>query len=234
MAGSTIPYPLNGAANWENFPDIVQKIQAGFMELSLTEWDTNTQPKIAAGSMVDINGTMCVFSSDETITGTTSNSTWYDIKLTVSGSSVTASFVARATGVWSDTKRGLYSGNDRIVGCVYKDINGNFVDKNILQVQNRLVTVKISIGAWNMDSTPQVNISHGLGLADSIRNVDVVIRADATTINYYRFFLYGDSNAISVGPSAVSLLQNTGGYFDSTNFDQTDINRGWIILTYEV
>ena len=29
MAGSTLTYPLNGAATWENFPDIVQKIQAG-------------------------------------------------------------------------------------------------------------------------------------------------------------------------------------------------------------
>jgi hypothetical protein len=133
MAGSTLTYPLNGAANWEAFPDIVQKIQAGFMRVSLTNFDNNSEPQIAAGSTLDVNGTVVVFGAAEDITGWAeiANSTDVYIKVVVSGSSVTAEFTTDAP-TWSTSKQGWYVGNDRYIFALYKDGSGNYTRKRLL------------------------------------------------------------------------------------------------------
>lgn len=238
MAGNTITYPLNGAANWENFPDIVQKIQAGYMRLGLTELDTVNAPKIAAGSTVDVNGSCCVFSSEESISGTTSSSTWYDIKLTVSGSSVTASFVARGTGVWSDAKQGLYDGNDRIIGCVYKDASGNFINKNVLFAINRLIEITMEIGDWNMDTTNDKSVGHGLG-SDfiKVRSVSALIKLDSGAglfpIDKMSATYHLEGAIQTVDASWIYLTRTPSGFFDQTGFDAAG-NRGFLMVIYKV
>jgi hypothetical protein len=121
MAGSTITYPLNGATNWENFPDIVQKMQAGFMNLNLTHFGDTSEPQIAAGSSLDVNGTPVVFSSAESFTGWSGISSGQIVymKVVVSGSSATAAFTTTAP-TWSDSKNGYYNGNDRYIGYLFK------------------------------------------------------------------------------------------------------------------
>lgn len=130
MAGSTLAYPLNGAANWENFPDIVQKIQAGYMRVNLTHFDDDDEPEIAAGSTLDVNGTVVVFSAAESITGWSGISIYniVYIKIVVSGSSATAEFTTSAP-TWSDAKQGWYDGNDRYIGGLFKDGDGNYSGK---------------------------------------------------------------------------------------------------------
>jgi hypothetical protein len=210
----------------------------GAMNLALTEWDTNTQPEIAAGSQIEINGKYYNSITDVSVSGSTSNSTWYDILLTPSaGVTFTASFVARETGSWSDSKQGLYSGDNRVVACVYVDGSGNFINKNILKVVNRKIELTCEIGDWNMVSTTYIEIPHGVTYGN-IRSIYVVVRNDANItmfpLDYRSYAADVPSGSWYWGTSIIRLGRYGGGYFDETNFDSTSYNRGWITIIYEI
>lgn len=96
----------------------------------------------------------------------------------------------------------------------------------------------IDIGDWNMDADPSVAVAHGLTLAN-IRAVNATIRNDADSI--YRdmpFVNYSSSNTstqgIGVGTTNVTLTRATGGIFDTTAYDATSFNRGWITIWYVI
>lgn len=97
----------------------------------------------------------------------------------------------------------------------------------------------IPIGDWNMDSTTTVNVYHGLTLAEfkKIRGIDVIIRADNDAD--YRPINMADANGLGgsiqlIGPDYVNILRNASpASFDSTNYDSTGFNRGWVTITYE-
>ena len=255
MAGSTLAYPLNGAANWETFPDIVQKIQAGYMRLSLTNFGNDNEPQIAAGSTLDVNGTCCVFSAAESITGWAgiANSTDVYIKVVVSGSTVTAVFTTDAP-TWSATKQGWYDGNDRYIGGLYKDGSGNYVLKwlypqdpgdpinqeMIREGETRPLLEKIlEIGDWNMDANNSTTVNHDFGTADKVLFANAFIRNDdgvrthpligghSVTVGDYRG---GDITGIEA--DHFGLTRTVSGYFDSVDFDATSYNRGWIYIRY--
>jgi len=134
MAGTVLSYPLNGAANWQDFPSIVQKMQAGFNRITLTNFENDDEPKIAAGSTVDVNGQVAVFLADESISGWAGISVGSEayIKITISGSSAMAVFTTMAP-TYSASKRGYYDGNDRFVGGVHKAAAGSYVCKWLYQ-----------------------------------------------------------------------------------------------------
>lgn len=92
------------------------------------------------------------------------------------------------------------------------------------------------IGDWNMDSTLTVGVAHGLTMANIV-GVDAIIRNDDDS---YRFKLeVGDINSsappdgmINLSSTNIVLSRTTSGYFDSTAFDATSYNRGYIIVDY--
>ena len=94
----------------------------------------------------------------------------------------------------------------------------------------------ISIGDWNMDTTDEVSINHGITDYTKIRDVSVMIRNDLATALYKNMIFYDNTLGGSIGvfSSTVSLKRLTSGSFDSTSFDSTSFNRGWITITYEV
>lgn len=94
----------------------------------------------------------------------------------------------------------------------------------------------LNIGDWNMDSTPSVNVAHGLTLS-KIRRVNVFIRNDADTTYYELSGWIGAAAAvvgcpIYAGSTNVTIYREGGIAFDSTNFDSTSYNRGWIVIWY--
>lgn len=216
----------------------------GHMAIALTQWDTVTQPQIAAAGSCEINGALYTNPAAVTITGATSNSTWYDILLTPSGSTYTASFVARMTGAWSDSKQGLYSGNNRVVACVYKDGSGDFISKNMLIVRSRIVEIVVDIGDWDMDATGTVTIAHGLDDKHRIRHVSCVVRGDSGSFYPHIYVLtsaeiessdFMEGGIPKIDDTTVHLMRlEGGGVFNSTHFDATDFNRGWIYIGYKV
>jgi len=94
----------------------------------------------------------------------------------------------------------------------------------------------IEIGDWNMDSTVYVDINHGLTLA-KIRTVGAMIRSD-TADTQYPTGVCSSSGAptLWIGgltASQVNIRRLDGSVFDSSSFDSTSYNRGWIVIWYE-
>lgn len=106
---------------------------------------------------------------------------------------------------------------------------------------NTMVMVEVPINDWNMDSTSFVTINTGLGLSSgqtkSIRQVSVIIRDD--TDSSYKSLDYADS--VNTTPNGyweimttdqIYLERRISGGFDSTSYDSTSYNRGFITFWY--
>ena len=213
----------------------------GHLAVILTQWDTNTQPQIAAVGSCEINGGLYTNPSAITITGSTSNSTWYEILLTPSGTTYTASFIARGTGVWSDSKQGLYSGNNRVVAVVRKDGSGNFINKNILNIQNRKVIIQHEIGGWDLDADPGKSVAL-LWNEIQLRTVHGVLRTDPPAEDIMWAIPGSDASASTelllktgqISSYSLAVMRLGGSSFDSTTFDDDTFNRGWLEIMFEV
>ena len=102
---------------------------------------------------------------------------------------------------------------------------------------NTLKTKIIDIGDWDMDSFTNVNIVHGLSLAN-IRTVTALIRNDAnstyTILTDGKDLTDGEAQGLigSIGSIDINLVRLASGVFDSVNFSATSFNRGWITITY--
>ncbi len=108
----------------------------------------------------------------------------------------------------------------------------------------RILTKVIEIGDWNMDSTPSVNVAHGLSDQSKIRSVSVLIRSDSggnTSIisnscvnditgigGSQEAWVYYANTSTNIG-----LARRTGGIFDGPSYDSTSYNRGWVTIQYE-
>ncbi len=85
-----------------------------------------------------------------------------------------------------------------------------------------------------MQTTPFVNVPHGLTFAN-IRNVEVNILNDAgnTLYSLRHSDSYTDVDGkLNWNTTNISLLVRAGGYFDSTFFNDTVMNRGYITIEY--
>ena len=97
--------------------------------------------------------------------------------------------------------------------------------------------VELDIGDWNMDTTNGVNVTHGLSATEwkTVRGMDVTIRNDADT-EYNSLGGATDAGAGAGTPSITStqfsLARDVSGFFDSTNYDSTSYNRGFITYWY--
>lgn len=90
-----------------------------------------------------------------------------------------------------------------------------------------LNTKIIEIGDWNMDSAATRGVVHELTFS-KIRNVSVYIRNDSNDESLNLL----NSGKIRYNSSIVSMERTLSGDFDSTNYDSTSYNRGWITIEY--
>ncbi len=113
----------------------LEKQRIGFLQLTLTNFASTSEPAIAAGSVVEVGGSLYVFSGDEAITGWSgvSNETDAYIKLVPGVGLMTAEFV-EAAPTWSDSKQGWYNGIDRYVAGLHRGAGaGDYEDKWVYQ-----------------------------------------------------------------------------------------------------
>lgn len=115
-------------------------------------------------------------------------------------------------------------------GAVAAGKTGKVVEKASSSNMNVKV---IDIGNWNMDASANVVVPHNLTLS-KIRQVYAEIRSDTggqLSLEYSGFtgspagFIFKDSTNII-------LYRQTGDVFDSTNYDASPYNRGWITIWY--
>ncbi len=230
----------------------------GKVEISLSNYDSDGAPVVKSGSVFENNGVGLLLSGDATPTGYAGITvgTRFYLKYDESESE----FVYTETApTWSDALQGWYNGTDRYFFSMFKDSGGTlYQKKGFLLGQSKekvktftveeslnagsintdnmdLKTKVIEIGAWNMDSVSSVSVAVGVEQGQ-VRNISAVIRNDPDTS---LAFLAGcNENGTLTGQvqmiSGNALLtRRTGGLFDSTAYNDTLINRGWINITYE-
>ncbi|MFA4971753.1 MAG: hypothetical protein WC683_04020 [bacterium] len=86
------------------------------------------------------------------------------------------------------------------------------------------------LGSWDMDTVSQVNITSGIAsMQTKIVGIQCFIMDDGLTIvselargGYYNFNPDG----------TLEILRDAGGTFDSTLYNDTSVNRGWVIVDY--
>ena len=91
-----------------------------------------------------------------------------------------------------------------------------------------------AIGAWDLDTVPSVSIAHGLTASD-IREVSVIIKKDDVAEYYPIDFSIGANavcGSVYITATDIVLSSVTGGGFDSVNYNDIAINRGWIVIKY--
>lgn len=112
---------------------------------------------------------------------------------------------------------------------------------NKFMVSNSFLRTKvIEIGDWNMDSTTDVSVSHGLDVT-KIRSITAIIRDDSDTvfipIDRIQIIagseISGTPGGCAAGTSDIFLGRVTSRFFDSTSYNATGFNRGWVTIIYE-
>ena len=102
---------------------------------------------------------------------------------------------------------------------------------------NNLQVVILDIGTWNMDTVTTQTVAHNLSFWRTVRQVSALIYRDDTPgptpwdFNYTNNSGTGN-HGIRVDGTNVYLDREASGFFDSTDFNDTSSNRGYIILWY--
>ena len=135
MSGSKINDYAIGDQNIQSVMLTLDKAFKGFHQASLTNYNTTDESAIAAGSVVEVNGALYKFDSDESITGSPSDGTVY-IQLVPSGDTITAAYTNTAP-TWSDSKQGWYgtggSANYRYLEFIFIKTGSNWVYKDLIK-----------------------------------------------------------------------------------------------------
>jgi len=119
--------------------------------------------------------------------------------------------------------------------------SGTFDLSDAVYLQQKLIRKEIQIGDWNMHvssgGVASVAIAHGLTFS-KIRSMSAIIYNDAATAAFnlvrsdYAFAPSLGSNYISADATNINLQIETGSVYDSTSFDLTSFNRGFIVVEY--
>lgn len=98
----------------------------------------------------------------------------------------------------------------------------------------------IDVPPWNMDTTANINIPHGLGaLWSNIISINVWIMRDGVTILVPLMSVQNNADPLLLGggiywitPTDINLQRRTGGQFDSANYSAVLVNRGKMLVWY--
>jgi len=92
----------------------LDQTRKGLHQVSLTNYDNTSLPAVAAGSVIEVNGALYKFTSEEAISGSPSDGTVY---VYIDPATITAVFTNTAP-TWSDSKQGYY-GTTTTANCRY-------------------------------------------------------------------------------------------------------------------
>ena len=212
----------------------------GYNAISLTNFVASAQSLIASGSAVEVANAF--FLADANITPnasswtavTTANTAY--ITLTPSGSSgsqILTAMYSETVPIWSDSKQGFYQSAGslvRYIGSVNKTGTSSYEWAVIFPTkQGELIYKTIDIGSWDMDTDSTKTIVHRQDWT-KIRTLDAMIINDAES-TYYQ--LVGDTRGSNrAQANTLTLSRGSSGTFDTTNFNDTAINRGYVIVGY--
>ncbi len=226
--------------------ETIIKSYKGKAAITISEYSTSAAPVVKVGSVFEDNGAFFIVeTSDITPTGYAgiTNSTTFYLYWDESAS---VFIYSNTAPTWSDVLQDWYNSNDRAFFSMFKDSGGTLYERKCLlltqnnlqigggiQTDNAVLKTKvIEIGDWNMDTTTDLVLNHGISDPTKIICVDGLIRNDADSTRY-AFFSNTGGNMIQIVGSTIRPSIVTGGLFDAGIFVSTSYNRGWLIITYE-
>lgn len=128
----------------------------------------------------------------------------------------------------------------KIVNSTYI-LQTGYSNNAIFNENSEIVRTKIvEIGPWNMDGfSNSFIIPHGLLNSMNIRSIDVMIQNDAQNVINTLYSKEAATTDLSGGISAITntdiqLVRLAGGVFDNADYNDTNVNRGWVYITYIV
>ncbi len=132
-----------------------------------------------------------------------------------------------------------YGAGQDSLGDIYDKVNLTIDAVNGITADNTLLTKVVSIGDWDMDTDSLKTVAHGIADFTKIRQVEVVIIDDTASRIYDIDAFTAGTDVINGGveyvdSTNVSMRIKSGGIFDSTSFNATSYNRGWITIIYTV
>lgn len=176
---------------------------------------------------------------DEAVDGTFTKVTTFD-------SRGTKTFLNGSIGETYEINRGVLSG---LAGTLDFDGNTFFELKNQADFRDAtpaeagIITLTkkiVEIGDWNMSSTVAITVSLGLtpDQVKTIKTADVMIISDDSAFldPIDKFTTSNQQSEGGIGGFAgtgIVLVRKTGGIFDSTAYDSTSFNRGFITVEFQ-
>ncbi|MHA1304093.1 MAG: hypothetical protein ACTSPI_10370 [Candidatus Heimdallarchaeaceae archaeon] len=123
MSASKISDYTIGGSNWTELLTTIEKQRKGYNGISLTNYDNNSLPAIAAGSYFEISGALYGFTTEAAITGSPSSDNINYIY--INGTTFVPVWTTTAP-TWSDAKYGWYDAGEThryVAGCYYDGTN---------------------------------------------------------------------------------------------------------------
>lgn len=227
MAGVLISdYGLND--HWTELLESIEKARKGKIALSLTNYDNDSLPAIAAGGYVEIAGALYGFSSEEAIGGspTTANINY----IVVDPTPITASWSIVAP-TWSPSKNGWYDAGEAkryVAGCYYVDtptyrMKSIFYSRDSIAIRYANLSLVGFPGASiytnggsinftaNGDAYIPVNLSHG-AVVTELYSYAPTLGDGTITINLFR----SSNTSIGIGSMAENIHSGTGALSDTS------------------
>lgn len=100
----------------------------------------------------------------------------------------------------------------------------------LLSITGGVLTKVVDIGDWNISTTAQKTVAHGLNYK-KIRGVDIVIRSDSDTVYNHMNVLY-ELYANHLSSSTIMLERKSTSPLVSASYVSTGFNRGWLLISY--
>lgn len=179
MAATKISDYAIGGSNWTELLTTIEKQRKGYNGVSLTNYDNNSLPAIAAGSYFEISGSLYGFTSEEAITGTPSSENINYIY--INGTTFVPVWTTTAP-TWSDAKNGWYDAGEThryVAGCYYDGTN--YKGKSILKKRDDIREEYIYLPLSGYTQKPlDFHLTGG--------QVEITSSADTSVCSFQAFF----------------------------------------------
>ena len=198
---------------------------------------------VTSDRLAIFGGTTGFMTNSANLTFNTGTSTLSTLNATLNGTLTSPNVTNAGTILLNNTSAGRtvsLTPNGAVYGADYSASynNRSLVDKEFVSnVMGGMKVKVVNIGDWNMVSTASINVTHGLTDFKQIRQISVNIRDDADT--QYTLLTSGDSGSgtafgVIAGQTStnIQLFRIAGVGFDSSNYDATSYNRGFVTIWY--
>jgi hypothetical protein len=196
--------------------------------VSLTNYDTTGVPQIAAGSIVEVAGTLYKFNSAESIAGSPSDGNTY-IQIVPGGATCTAQFTNTAP-TWSDAKQGFYgtgaAATYRYLEYIMNKSGSTYIGKRTITYDDFIN----AIGVYDLSAATATITTANITTAN-ITNLNVTTK---TLVSIYKSVL---QSITTINPTLIIFdleYYDTQSEFDVSTSSFITTKAGYYLITGQI